>query len=146
MARLEVNGLDGMLTKMQKLSGGKGMRDAIKDIVMAGAKAEDRVMRSQTEAAKHVKTGAMVGGIAKGEYREWIGGGFITVYPQGEDGKGVSNVMKAFVINYGRGKKTKKMGDKFITGKSAIDEAENAVGEAMRGEAEIAFKKMGITD
>ena len=54
--------------------------------------------------------------VRPGIYHEDLNSGWVEVYPQGEDSRGVSNAKKAFVINYGYGKRrTKKTGDKFIT-------------------------------
>lgn len=144
MARLAIDGMKEVSEQLNRLD--RGMRSAVKRIVMAGAKAEEKTMAQQTQTAGHVRTGAMMGSVGSGQYHETLGGGEINVYPQGADGKGTSNALKAYVINYGRGKKSKKMGDKFITGKRPMSEAETAVGEAMRGEAEIAFREMGLTE
>ena len=63
------------------------------------------------------------------------GSGWVDVYPQGNDSRGVSNAMKAFVINYGYGgRKTKKTGDKFITGNQK--RMEQGVFTAMQAESD----------
>lgn len=143
MARMEIDGMDditGQLTKLQ----GNGIRTAVKRIVMAGAEADAREMEKLTRQAGHIRTGSMVGNIRAGTYHESLDGGEVNVYPQGNDARGTSNAMKAFVINYGRGKrKSKKMGDKYITG--AFATTEKIVGTAMAEEAEKVFREMGVT-
>ena len=76
----------------------------------------------------------MLENVRPAEYREFMGGGEVSVYPQGDDRKGVSNAMKAYVINYSRGRRTRKMGDKFITGKQ--QQFEDAVSRAMQAESD----------
>ena len=57
------------------------------------------------------------------------------VYPQGTDPRGIDNAKKAFVINYGYGgRRTKKTGDKFITGQKK--RLEISATEAMQKENE----------
>lgn len=112
MARIEYSGfeqIDGMLQYMG--------RDAIRRIVMAGAEACVEETRKNVEGYRHVVTGSMLAGVAPGKFHEDLGSAWVEVYPQGEDGRGISNAKKAFVINYGYGgRKTAKTGDKFITG------------------------------
>ena len=75
---------------------------------------------------------SMKDSVKPGQYHETLDGGWQEVYPQGNDPRGVSNTVKAFVINYGYGgKRTEKTGDKFITGnKRKRQEAVTAAMEA----------------
>lgn len=111
-------------------------RGSIRKIVEAGAAADVEEMRKDIVEARHVRTGSMRDSVRAGDYHETLGGGYMSVYPQGEDRHGVSNTVKAFVINYGRGKKkrTARMGDKFITGHE--DRTEQVVTAAMQAEAD----------
>ena len=73
----------------------------------------------------------MLASIGRNEYREWLGGGAQDVYPLGEDRRGTRNATKAYVLNYGRGRRLR--GDKFITGD---DRAEEIVTQAMQEESD----------
>ena len=81
----------------------------------------------------------MLRNVGGAEYKETFDGGSMNVYPLGSDSRGVSNAMKAYVINYGRGKnptrkgKPNRTGDKFITGNFQKSEAKAQ--EAMAAEA-----------
>ena len=129
MARMTVDGLEAIDSRLEKLG-----RPVIRRLVEAGAKADEDEWRKNIRQAGHVRTGSMIENVRPSEYREILDGGEIPVYPQGDDRKGVSNAMKAYVINYGRGKRTAKMGDKFITGKEA--QTEEAVFKAMQAESD----------
>lgn len=136
---------EGVLDKLSRLEAGM-RREGIRRIVMAGADAEIAEMSERTQSAHHVRTGQMMQKIGSGSYHEEFGGGSINVYPQGTDSRGVSNAMKAFVINYGIGGnptrkgKANRTGDKFITGK--LRQAKEKVQKAMAEEAEAVFNEM----
>lgn len=134
---IDVNGFDRIEASFDGM--GRGM---IRKIVEAGAAAAVEEMRKNTTEAHHVRTGSMLAGVRAGEYHETLGGGYMAVYPQGTDAHGVSNTLKAFVINYGRGKKKpgSRMGDKFITGKDSKTEA--IVKAAMQAEADRLMDNM----
>lgn len=134
MARLAVNGAELPERQLERLG-----RDVIRKIVEAGADAAAKHMAANTEKAGHGPpglsrraTGEMLASIGRNEYREWLGGGSVDVYPQGEDSRGVRNATKAYVLNYGRGRGLK--GDKFITGDES--RAEEIVQEAMQAESD----------
>jgi len=92
-------------------------RDGIKSIVMSGADAAVKEMQDLIEAYHHVVHRDMKNAVGPGKYHEDLNSAWVEVYPQGNDRRGVSNAKKAYVINYGRGKKKgRKSGDKFITG------------------------------
>ncbi len=127
MARMRVSGAE--LELKENLS-----RDMIRRMVEAGGKVADDRMKAATRAHMHVRTGDMLEAIKPTPYREWFGGGATEVYPQGDDRKGVRNATKAYVINYGRGRRKRngKMGDKFITNDEKA--TEEAVRQAMEAE------------
>ena len=129
LAKMTVDGFDAIDAQLAKLG-----RPAIRRIVEAGAKADEDEWRANIRQAGHIRTGAMLESVGSAAYKEFLGGGEMSVYPQGEDGKGVSNAIKAYVINYGRGKRTGKLGDKFITGK--LPTIEERVHEAMQAESD----------
>lgn len=127
MAKMHVSGAE--LELKENLS-----RDMIRRMVEAGGKVADDRMKAATRAHMHVRTGDMLEAIKPTPYREWFGGGATEVYPQGDDRKGVRNATKAYVINYGRGRRKRngKMGDKFITNDEKA--TEEAVRQAMEAE------------
>lgn len=127
MAKMRVSGAE--LELKENLS-----RGMIRRMVEAGGKVADDRMKAATRAHMHVRTGDMLEAIKPTPYREWFGGGATEVYPQGDDRKGVRNATKAYVINYGRGRRKRngKMGDKFITNDEKA--TEEAVRQAMEAE------------
>ena len=131
MATVRVNGFEMIEVQLNKMG-----RPMIRQIVEAGAKAAAKRMADNTKKRGHVRTGEMLESIGENEYREFLGGGSVDVYPQGDDSRGVRNATKAYVINYGRGgtRKRGKMGDRFITGDESG--AEEAVTQAMQAESD----------
>ena len=130
MAKLEFTGPDELSQKLE-LAG----RDMIKGIVMAGADACTKEMQALIGQYRHVKTGSMQKNVRPAQYHEDLGSGWVEVYPQGNDGRGVSNAKKAFIINYGYGRRrTEKTGDKFITGNKK--RMEQGVFTAMQAESD----------
>ena len=131
MAKMvEYGGFDNVDATLGKLS-----RETIRRCVMAGAEACVDETRKNIEGYRHVVTGSMMQGVAPGKYHEDLGSGWVDVYPQGDDGRGISNAKKAFVINYGYGgHKTAKTGDKFITGQ--INSMKEVVAKAMQAESD----------
>lgn len=116
-------------------------RDAIRKIVMAGAEVCAEETKQEITRYRHVVTGDMMTGVAAGKYHEDLGEGWVEVYPQGYDSRGISNAKKAFVINYGRGgRKTAKTGDKFITGNKKTMQA--IVNRAMQAESDRLIQEM----
>ena len=111
MARMTYDGGKGFDAGLDKLS-----RDGIKTIVMAGADKCVQDMKQVIGSNHHVRTGNMQQNVKPGTYHEDLNSGWVEVYPQGSDGRGVSNAKKAFIIDRGYGgRRTEKTGDKFIT-------------------------------
>ena len=136
MARITYSGFDQIDSLMGRLQ-----RDAIRRIVMAGAQACVEETRKEIEEYRHVVSGSMKAGVAPGKYHEDLGSGWVEVYPQGEDGRGISNATKAFVINYGYGgRKTEKTGDKFITGNKKT--MSDYVSAAMQAESDRIIQEL----
>lgn len=111
-------------------------RTSIRRIVEAGATAAQEDWRSSIRQARHIRTGAMLESVGATPYKETLGGGQQSVYPLGDDSRGTPNALKAYVINYGRGKRghVGKMGDRFITSREA--QTEERVHEAMQAESD----------
>lgn len=136
MARMIVDGTEFISEKLEKRS-----RTTIQLVTMAGAKAAENRIKEMTSSRQHVRNSDMMDATTNNGYREWFGGGSTEVYPQGDDRKGVRNATKAYVINYGKGRRptTKRgtrnrTGDKFITGDEK--NIEKAVFEAMQAECD----------
>lgn len=139
MAQVTVDGLDGLMEAMDKL----GSRATTDRLLTKGAEAASDVMKDETRKYRHIgKTGDMLQKIGPAKIHYDITDSYVNVYPQGSDPRGVSNAMKAFVINYGlgkrpntkrsHGKQKNKTGDKFITGNEEL--TETAVHAAMEAE------------
>ena len=130
MARCEYDGIeriDGVLTRLS--------RDSIRQVVMAGAEACVEQTKIATAEYRHIVTGNMQQSVAPGKYHEDYGSGWVEVYPQGYDGRGIDNAKKAFVINYGYGgRRTEKTGDRFITGEKTT--MQEVVSRAMQAESD----------
>lgn len=122
-------GLDAIDERLSKMG-----RPVIRRIVEAGAKADVEEWRKSIRQAGHVRTGDMLESVEPSNYVEILGGGLQDAFPVDYDRKGVRNATKAYVINYGRGKRTAKMGDKFITGRQ--QQFEEAVDRAMQAESD----------
>ena len=128
MARFEYSAGEDMEETLDRLD-----REGRKRIVMAGAEALAKQMQGIIGETRHVRTGSMRQNVRPGQYHEDPEKAWVEVYPQGEDSRGVSNAKKAFVINYGYGRRrTAKTGDKFITGNKKKFETE--VAAAMQAE------------
>lgn len=129
MAKMVVNGAELLDERIGRLQ-----RDTIRQIVQAGAGAAVERMKDNTRKHGHVRTGDMLNATGASEYHEFYNYGSQTVYPQGNDRKGVRNADKAYVINYGRGKAKGRLGDKFITADEP--QAEEIVRQAMQAESD----------
>lgn len=135
MARLEYKGFEILQNQIEQLS-----RTTIRRLVEAGANALIESTQESIESYHHVVTGTMKTSVKAGKYHETLGGGWMDVYPQGDDPRGVSQAKKAFVINYGYGgRKTAKTGDKFITGQRR--QRASAINLAMEMENEKIIKE-----
>lgn len=139
MAKATTSGLEIAADQLEGLE-----RGAVQRIVMAGAEALAEETRRNIDEYHHVgATGSMRENVRPGQYREWMGGGAVDVYPQGDDSRGVSNAQKAFIIDRGlgrrpmtirsKGKERNKTGDGFLTKKTA-KKAEEITVKAMEAE------------
>ena len=136
MAKIEYSGFDDLERGLERLG-----REGIKRVVMAGADAAIKEIQSRTESYRHVVHGEMLKAVSAGVYHEDLNSAWVDVYPQGEDRRGVSNAKKAFVINFGYGKRrTDKTGDHFITGQKQTMTA--AVLKAMQAESDRIVREM----
>lgn len=76
-------------------------RQIRRKMVENAAKVLIKEMKATIESRHHVVSGSMEQGVAATKVYEDVGGTSIDVYPQGTDPRGVSNEMKAKIINYG---------------------------------------------
>lgn len=138
MATINATGFETALKGFDRMA----QRGMTRRIVEAGAGVLDRMMREATEMRQHVRTGDMLAAIGPSDYKEGLGWGEQSVYPQGMDREGERNATKMYVINYGRGKKKRrgKMGDQFITG--IEPEMETAAQEAMQAESDALIEEI----
>ena len=137
MAKMEYSGFELVDAQLAKLD-----RGTVKRIVMAGAEALVEATKDTIASRHHIATGEMMANVRPGQYHETLDGGWIEVYPQGTDSRGVSNAQKAFVINYGYGgRRTAKTGDKFLTGQKK--RLEMSAIEAMNRENEKILQEIG---
>ena len=136
MARCEFSGTDGMENILGQLS-----RETVKKCVMAGADACVEQTKTAVQQYRHVVTGNRMNSVQPGKYHEDLGSGWVEVYPQGYDSRGISNAKKAFVINYGYGgRRTDRTGDKFITGNKTT--MQDVVSRAMQAESDRLVQQM----
>ena len=140
MARFTVNGVELVERQLNGLG-----RPMIRKIVEAGAGAAEKRMAENVRLRMHIRNSDMLESIGNNGIREFLNAASTDVYPQGDDRKGVRNATKAYVINYGKGKrpyrkrpkknpKVNLTGDKFITGDE--EKAKEIVTEAMQAESD----------
>lgn len=133
MARFDSEGIEQIDAALAKLG-----RPAARRIVMAAANASIGVLQNASE--RHVVSGAMQKSISTGIYRETLDGGSVEVYPQGTDGRGVRNYLKARLIEEGRhGQKS----DKFFTGPAVVSKLNSVTEKAMQDEADRILAEAG---
>ena len=137
MAKMEYSGFEIVDKQLAKLD-----RGTVRRLVEAGANALIEGTKETIASHHHIATGQMMANVKPGAYHETLDGGWMEVYPQGHDSRGVSNAKKAFVINYGYGgRRTAKTGDKFITGQKK--RLEQSAMEAMAKENERILQEIG---
>ncbi len=100
MAKFELTGL-GDIEKML-LNRETTVTAAVPDMIQAGADELIKAEQEEIERLKLVDTGDMKKSVKATKIRKTDSGGFVEVYPQGKDRKGVSNATKAFVAQYGK--------------------------------------------
>lgn len=73
----------------------------VHDMLQAGAKVLQKEIAGTLQQHHHVISGDLVRSVKPTEIHEDIDHSYIDVYTQGTDHRGVSNVMKNIMINYG---------------------------------------------
>lgn len=116
MASMDTSGLDDLVNEMRRLGQMDG--PVVAEMLDTAAEIVRESWRESAEAHGHVDTGAMIASIdfpVKGDARTL----YREIYPQGNDGKGVSNAMKAFILHYGKSN---------MAGSYWVDDAERKAG------------------
>lgn len=99
MARLNVSGLDGVMSELSRL--GAGAEAKISAMLEAGGAEVEEAWRQAIQSAGLVKTGDMLAAVKAGDLKRDESGGSVVIYPRGRDRYGQSNATKAFVNHYG---------------------------------------------
>lgn len=100
MAKIESVGLEDVRRKFSDRAA--SIDTVVADILNAGASVMADELKQSCTRHKLVKTGSMLKSIRPTKIKKTNGNTYIEVYPQGKDKKGIRNVEKAFVLNYGR--------------------------------------------
>ena len=87
-------------TVLDKLDG-QTQRNIRRKMVENGSKVLVKEMQAEMEARHHVRHGWMKQSVAAGPVYEDVDGTSVEVYPQGNDPRGVSNMMKLQMITHG---------------------------------------------
>lgn len=138
----EFKGIDGLSDDLYKLA--ESLDESgklVQDMLDAGADAAVDVWKDAITESGHIKTGAMLNSVGaklpknKNPLAREI-------YPQGTDKNGMRNAHKAYILNYGDGKRGRIAGDDFI-GK-AYEEMDAKVYAAEMQVYEDELKKRGF--
>lgn len=101
MAKLKTAGTDELIAQLESI--GEGFVEASTAVLQAEAKVYVQAWQDAISGGSHVRTGSMMETVEQtGVRSSGEGNVFTTIYPQGTDGKGVRNALKAYVTNYGR--------------------------------------------
>lgn len=100
MAQFKIDGLEDIEKRL--LSHEKTAEAAVPAMLEAAAAVLIKAEQEEIERLKLVDTSAMKKSVKATKVRKTDSGGFVEVYPQGKDRKGVSNATKAFVAQYGK--------------------------------------------
>ena len=99
MAKLTIQGLDGVIADMKRLGELEG--ETADKMLTEGAKIVEEEWKSAIKKADLVDTGAMLKSVKATKPKTSKDVRTIEVFPQGKDKKGVRNAEKAFVNHYG---------------------------------------------
>lgn len=100
MARITIIGMDETIRSIEQL--GENAGPVVDAMLRAGAQVASEEWEASGRRHHHIDTGQMIASIGfSGKIKNSGGVKSIDVFPQGKDHKGVRNVEKAFVLNYG---------------------------------------------
>lgn len=145
MARMEVEGFDQMA--IMQVKDADIRRTVVKKMLWAAGKVMEKELKKSIHERHHVVSGDMEKSVVQSEVHELIDGGYVEVYPQGTDSRGVDNYMKHKVINTGAwnkgsGHRWKK--DKYA--EAAEKRAEGFIKPVMDMQMQMSLKELGLTD
>ena len=122
MARFDTSGLDDLILQMRAM--GQDCGPVAEEMVNASVEVIKEAWKTSAQLHGHIDTGAMINSIGLGPGPVRAGAIiYRDVYPQGNDGKGVRNATKAFVLNYGRSN---------MAGSHWVDEADDHSAEPVQ--------------
>ena len=107
MATFKVHGITELTQEWQRAA--QQSPALCKRMVEAGAEEATRILKRHIQIAGLVDTKKMIDNTKPTKIKEDVGGFSCEVYPQGKDKKGVKNVEKAFVNNYGTTGRVRKV-------------------------------------
>lgn len=103
MADFNVDGLDDVIKEM--MSHQQAAEEAIPEMLNAGAEILVKAQKQQAQSMKIHDTGDFINSIKPNKIKkDKDGNAYLDVYPQGKDRKGVRNVEKGFIAEYGTSK------------------------------------------
>ena len=119
MARFSTDGIDSIAEEMAWM--GEAAGEAADEMLLAGAEEVKRAWQETAERHGYRETGDMIESIRADKATKSDANHVrrISVYPRGEDRKGVRNAEKAFLLHYGTSK---------IHGSHWVDEADQDAG------------------
>ncbi len=119
MARFSTDGIDSIAEEMAWM--GEAAGEAADEMLLAGAEEVKRAWQETAERHGYRETGDMIESIRADKAPKSDANDVrrISVYPRGEDRKGVRNAEKAFLLHYGTSK---------IHGSHWVDEADQDAG------------------
>lgn len=100
MARFNVTGLEEVIKDMAQM--GEQAGRVADDMLMAAAGIVQESWRSSISSHGHIDTGVMFRSVGPTKPKTTGDTRSISVYPLGEDWRGVRNAEKAFIANFGR--------------------------------------------
>lgn len=103
MAHLEIDGLDDVLKKMEKLSDQSKVEEIAKHAVDAAQPMNEASMRSALAWVEHgpYATGSVSGSVSSTDTKVNAYGVYAVAKPTGRDAKGTRNAAKAAYLQYG---------------------------------------------
>ena len=144
MARLEISGFDEL--PIAKIKDDDIRRTIVREMLWAGGRTMKKCMERDINARHHI-SGDLAKSVIVTDVHEVVDGGYVEIYPDGEDRRGVSNYMKHKIINTGawhKGSAHRWKKDPYM--KRVERENEQNVQKMMRYQMELSMKKLGLTD
>ena len=145
MATLDISGFDN--APIMKIDNTDIRREITKKCLQAAGKVMEKELKRTIEAKHHVVSHDMANAVAQTKVYENIDGGYIEVYPQGTDSRGVSNSMKHTIIN--KGAYNKESGRRWKRDRyqaEAEKKAQAFIQTVMETQLQVSLRELGLTD